>query len=256
MTHLHARIRAGERLIGTFAKTPDPHVVEILGLAGLDFVVADQEHAPIDLGALDLMVLAGRSVGLPVLIRAACAEAPAIWPALDLGAMGAMVPHVRHATEAEAIADAMKYGRGKRGFSPSGRSGLYGTVPAADYRAQMDERSVILAQIEDAEALERLDAIAAVPEVDVLFVGPADLSSSLGCAIDAPELEAAIDRVIAAARHAGKAAGLFVGTGAQVARWAAKGITVFVCGSDQGLLLNAARGLMRTTRPEPEGDRK
>jgi 2-keto-3-deoxy-L-rhamnonate aldolase RhmA len=212
-------------------------------------VVADQEHAPIDLGALDLVAMAGRSVGLPVLIRAACDDPPAIWPALDLGAVGAMVPHVRSGPQAEGIVDAIKYGRGKRGFSPSGRAGNYGTIPAADYRAQSDERSVIFAQVEDAEALDRLEAIAAVPDIDVLFVGPADLSLSLGCAIDAPELDAAIHRVIAAARDAGKASGLFVVAADQVARWAARGITVFVCSSDQGLLLNAARGLIKTARP-------
>lgn len=247
---LRARILAGERLIGTFVKTPDPHAVEILGLAGLDFIVVDQEHAPVGIGALDLMVMAARSVGLPVLIRATHGAAPALWPSLDLGAVGAMVPHVRDAAEAEAIAEAMKYARGKRGFSPSGRAGGYGTEPAEAYRARMDEQSVILAQIEDAGALDRLDEIAAVPEIDVLFVGPADLSLSLGCAMDAPELASAIDRVIAAASAAGKATGLFVGTGAQVAHWAGKRITVFVCGSDQGLLLNAARGLMQVARAE------
>lgn len=242
------RILDGELLVGCFLKTPDPRVAELLGLGGLDFIVADREHAPIDLASLDLIAMAGRSVGLPVLIRSTCAEAPAIWPALDLGAAGVMVPHVRDGATAAAVADAVKYGRGKRGFSPSGRAGAYGTMPAADYRAKADATSVILAQIEDREALARLDEIAAVPEVDLLFVGPADLSLSLGCAMDAPEMEAAILRVIDAARRHGKGAGLFVGSEVEIAPWAARGIGLFVCGSDQGILLNGARRLIQSAR--------
>lgn len=245
---LRQRILEGELLVGCFLKTPAPHVAELLGLGGLDFVVADQEHAPIDLGALDLIVMAGRSVGLPVLIRSTGAVASAIWPALDLGAAGVMVPHVRSGAEADAVAAAVKYARGKRGFSPSGRAGGYGTVTPAAYRAAADAQTVILAQIEDRGALERLDEIASVPEVDLLFVGPADLSLSLGCAMDGPEMEAAILRVIDAARRHGKGAGLFVGSEAQIAPWAARGIGLFVCGSDQGILLNGARRLMRSAR--------
>ena len=181
MSTLRARIRVGEVVAGTFVKTPAPHVVEILGLAGLDFAVADMEHAPIDVGALDGMALAACSVGLPLLVRSTGAEAPAIWPALDLGCSGVMVPHVRSRNDAERVADAVRYARGRRGFSPSGRAGAYGTVNAAEYRGRVDAENVILAQIEDVAALEALDGIAAA-DVDVLFVGPADLSLAMGVA--------------------------------------------------------------------------
>lgn len=244
---LRQRILARERLIGCFVKTPSPQVVELLGLAGMDFVVADREHAPIGTGALDLMTLAGRAVNLPVLIRARNSEAAEIWPALDMGCIGVMVPHVRSATEAGAVAGAMKYARG-RGFSPSGRAGAYGTMPGAEYRRRQDDESVLLAQIEDAAALECLDAIAAVPDVDLLFVGPQDLSLSLGCPADGPELTAAIDAVVLAARQAGKAAGLFVTDPATIPGHVARGITLFVCGSDQGLLLGGAKRLMAAAR--------
>lgn len=247
MTTLRARILAGDRLVGCFVKTPSPQVVELLGLGGMDFVVADREHAPIGTGALDLMALAGRSVGLPVLIRSRTSDAAEIWPALDMGCTGVMVPHVRTADEAVAVAGAMKYARG-RGFSPSGRAGAYGTMAGPDYRRQSDDGSVFLAQIEDAPALDHLDAIAAVPEVDVLFVGPQDLGLSLGCAPDAPALADAIARVADAARRAGKAAGLFVTDPATIPAHVARGITLFVCGSDQGLLLGGAKRLMAVAR--------
>lgn len=244
---LRARIRAGERLTGCFAKTPSPQVVELLGLGGMDFVVADREHAPIGTGALDLMVLAGRSVGLPVLIRSRNSDGAEIWPALDMGCTGVMVPHIRTAEEAEAVAGAMKYARG-RGFSPSGRAGAYGTMVAAEYRRQQDEESVFMAQIEDASALDHLDAIASVPEVDLLFIGPQDLSLSLGCAADAPPMQEAIAAIVAAAQRAGKATGLFITDPATIPGHVARGITVFVCGSDQGLLLGGAKRLMAAAR--------
>lgn len=243
MTDLRARIRRGDCLTGIFQKTPSPHVTELLALAGMDFVVADQEHAPIGRGALDLIALAGRAAGVPVLIRATHASGPAIWPALDMGCCGVVVPHVLSRHDACSVADAMKYARG-RGFSPSGRAGAYGTIPAATYRERADAGTVFMAQIEDAEALARLDEIASVPDVDVLFVGPQDLSLSLGCAVDAAPMQQAIAEVVAAARRQGKAAGLFVADAASIKDWHARGVSVFICGSDQGLLLNAARRTM------------
>ncbi|MCB1385982.1 MAG: aldolase [Nitratireductor sp.] len=253
MRSLRARILAGDRVIGTFLKTPDPHMVELLGLAGLDFIVADSEHAPIDLGALDLMAMAGRSVSLPILFRARGHDPAMISPGFDAGVTGVMVPHVRTAQNAERIADAVKYARGRRGFSPSGRAGGYGTMKPADYRMRSDETSLFMAQIEDEDALNHLDAIAGQGDVDVLFVGPADLSLSMGIAPDDPKMARAIDDVVAAARRAGIAAGLFVGgNGAEVEAWAARGVSVFVCGSDQSLLLGAARQLCATARPANE----
>lgn len=242
--NLRDRINSGECVTGCFQKTPSHQVSEILGRAGLDFAVADMEHGPIGLGDLDRMALGARSVGLPLLIRSTSVAASAIWPALDLGCAGVMAPHVRNGGDAQALADAVKYRRGARGFSPSGRAGDYGTVVAAEYRERMDAESVIMAQIEDRDALDELDAIAGNPDIDVLFVGPADLSLSLGCGMNAPELDSAVEKVIAAAKRAGRAAGMFLGTSAQLPRWREAGMTVFVVGSDQSLLMAGARGLV------------
>lgn len=239
-----ARIRAGETLVGTFVKTPAPQVIEILGAAGLDFAVADQEHAPIDLGAMDLLALAARAVGLPLLSRRWGATPDWVPPLLDLGCAGVMVPHVASRDTAEAVVASVKFSRGKRGISPSPRAGNYGSVGLAAYRERCDAESVVMVQIEDAEALDCLDEIAACPDVDLLFVGPADLSQSLGVGFPSAELDAAIGKVIAAGRGAGVAIGLFVGDESQIARWQAEGVTVFVVGSDQSLLMKGARRLV------------
>ena len=121
-TTFRDRIRAGELLVGSFVKTPSPHVVEILGHAGLDFAVIDQEHAPIGLGQMDMLSLAGRSVGLPLLSRRWGRGTDWIAPLLDLGLTGVMVPHVLDAEGAEAVCDAIRFERNKRGLSPSPRA--------------------------------------------------------------------------------------------------------------------------------------
>ncbi|WGR62199.1 aldolase (plasmid) [Paracoccus ferrooxidans] len=248
MSGLKARINAGETVIGTFVKTPAPHVVEILGLAGLDFAVPDQEHAPLDLGAMDRLALASRAVGLPLVARCLGQSPARISPLLDLGCAGVMVPHVADRGAAEGVVAAVKFGRGSRGLSPSPRAGHYGTLAAPAYTAKSDAETVVMLQIEDREALEGLDDIAGVPDVDVLFVGPADLSQSLGCGFPSAALDAAIIRVIAAARRAGVAAGLFVGDESQIAPWRERGVSVFVCGSDQGLLMKGARRIIEAGR--------
>lgn len=241
---LRARIRAGETVVGTFVKTPAPHVVEILGQAGLDFAVIDQEHAPIELAALDMMALAGRAAGLPLLSRRWGASPDWIAPLLDLGLTGVMVPHVASRAMAEDVCAAVKFARGSRGISPSPRAGNYGAIGLVEYARRCDEASVVMLQIEDAAALGELDAIAACADADVLFVGPADLSQSLRVGLPSPELDRAIAQVIEACGRAGVAAGLFVGDETQIPLWEQRGVTVFVCGSDQGLLMKGARHLM------------
>lgn len=240
---LRTRIKAGELLIGTFIKTPAPHNVEILGLAGLDFAVIDQEHAPIGIAQMDMMALASRAAGLPILSRRWGTSRDWIAPLLDLGLNGVMVPHVMDAADAHAVCDAVRFSRGKRGLSPSPRAGSYSGMNIPTYREHSDAHSVVMVQIEDASALDHLDDIAAIADVDMLFIGPADLAQSMGVSYPSPELDAAILRVIEAGQRAGTAVGLFVGNPAQIADWHARGVTLFVCGSDQSMLRGAATQL-------------
>lgn len=237
---LRNRIRSGELLIGTFIKTPAPHVVEILGHAGLDFAVIDQEHAPISIAQMDMLAMAGRAAGLPLLTRRWGKGRDWIAPLLDLGLSGVMVPHVLDAQDAEDVCDAIKFARGKRGLSPSPRAGNYGGMSIPVYRTTSDAGTIVMVQIEDASALDHLDAIAAIEDVDMMFIGPADLSQSMGCDFPSAELDAAIAQIIEAGQRQSKAIGLFVGDAAQIPAWHAKGVTLFVCGSDQAMLRKAA----------------
>jgi 2-keto-3-deoxy-L-rhamnonate aldolase RhmA len=235
-------------------KSTSAQTVELLARSGFDFLVLDAEHAPFDAGALDRSIGAAHALGLPALVRTPDHGAAMINTCLDMGASGVVVPHVLSGSHAAAIADAIKYGRGKRGFSPSGRAGNYGQVDPAAYRDAADESSNIWCQIEDAEALDHLDEIAADDAVDCLFIGPADLSLSLGCQHpDDPRLTAAIRAIADAGRRHRRAVGLFVPNTEAIPAMMALGITVFICGSDQSLLLGRAKQIVAAfsgLRPE------
>jgi len=231
------RLRAGDSLLTSFIKTPAHAVVEIAGDAGLDAVVLDAEHAPFDAGSLDSALLACRAAAVGGLVRVADARAATLQQALDLGADGLVLPHIVGAAQARQILAATRYRDGCRGFSNSPRAGGYGRANLAEHLTAEDGRHAIVAQIEDREALDHLAEIAAVSEIDCLLVGRADLAVSLGASsLDDPRVEDATLRAIDAARSAGKAAGIFVASLDDLDRFAERGVTLFILGSDQALL--------------------
>ncbi len=242
MTSLRQRIRHRDPVLGTFVKTASHHVIEVLGINGLDFAVVDAEHAPFDLGTLDTMVLAGRAAGIPILVRTPELAAVPIGQTLDLGAAGVVVPHVYTAERALASVNAAKYAAGQRGFSPSTRAGGYGTLDPVAYRAQADADSIVWCQIEDRQAIGNLDEIAAVEAVDCLFIGRADLSLSLG--VDSQkhsDVAAAVKATAEAGNRHNRAVGIHIGDTAEIPDLLAMGITVFVCGTDQGFIAGQTR---------------
>ena len=239
------RLRAGELLAGTWVKTPHPNVVEVLGLSPLDLLVLDAEHAPFDRGQLDVCILAARAAGKPVLVRPASGAHEHILNALDCGADGVIVPHICSADEVRALVRACHYVSGGRGYAGSSRAAAYTTLGMAKHRAQAAGVTVI-AQIEDREAIEAIDDIAAVEGIDALFIGRADLTISYGAATpDDPVVVAAVERVCAAGLAAGRTVGMFVGRTADVPLWRGKGASFFVLASDQEFLLAGAAQLVR-----------
>lgn len=248
MVSFRERLHAGELLVGTWVKTPHPHVVEVLALSPLDLIVLDAEHAPFDRASLDLCVMAARAGGKPVLIRPASSAHEHILNALDCGADGVIVPHVRSATEAREIVRACHYVPGGRGFAGSSRAAGYTTLGMATHRERAKD-VVVIAQIEDVEAVEAIDEIAAVEGVDALFIGRADLTISY--AANTPDdavVVAAVDRICTAGMAAGRTVGMFLGRVGDVPLWRAKGASLFVLQSDQDFLLKGAAGLAAAIR--------
>ena len=241
------RLRAHERLIGTFVKTTSPHVVEVLGRSGLDYLILDAEHAPFDRRDVDQAVLAARAVACPLLVRVPNTRADTLLDVLDLGATGVLAPHVRSATEAAHVLSACRYRGGTRGFSNSSRAGDYGALSMGDLVARADAEVAVLCQIEDRDAVEHVDEIAALDGIDCLFLGRADLTLSYGAAsLSDPVVDAAVERVCAAGRAAGRALGVFLADLRDLARYESLGVTLFLIGSDQSML--RAQGTALTTQ--------
>jgi 2-keto-3-deoxy-L-rhamnonate aldolase RhmA len=238
------RTRAGEVVLGAFIKSASHQVAEVLGHCQLDFIVVDAEHAPFDAADIDRIVLAARTRELPCLVRTPDHSASFIGRCLDLGASGILAPHVTDTAAADRVIAAAKYSADERGFSPSGRAGAFGTTPAAAYRVEADRQNSIWCQIEDASALDHLDAIAAKPDVDCLFVGRADLALSLG--VERPDdakMETALQAVAAAAKREACAFGIYMNDPAEMPGFLKMGATVFICGSDQSWLLAQGRAI-------------
>jgi 2-dehydro-3-deoxyglucarate aldolase/4-hydroxy-2-oxoheptanedioate aldolase len=185
----------------------DAKMVEILDLqGGFDAVWLDQEHCALTLEQIQQATRAARGAELDSFVRLAPTDYATIMRPLEAGAGGIMAAQVRSARQTEQIVQWAKFHpRGLRGINNSGVDGGYGTIPFADYLRKANADSFIAIQIEHVDALEEVDAIAAVKDVDVLFVGPADLSQSMGLPGEwnHPKLWNALERVAQAAKNHG-----------------------------------------------------
>lgn len=248
MVTFRERLLAGDLLVGTWVKTPHPHVVEVLSLTSLDCLVLDAEHAPFDRCALDLCIMAARAAGKTVLVRPQSASPEQILNALDCGADGVILPHIRNAQDAEAAVRACHYVSGGRGYAGSSRAANYTTKGMPAHRAAA-KAVIVIAQIEDVEGVDDIEAIAAVKGLDALFIGRADLT----IAYDAPTPDDAtvvdaVDRIVRVGKAAGRTTGMFLGRVTDVPLWRDKGSSLFILGSDQEFLLQGAERLAEAVR--------
>lgn len=243
MTGFRERLRGGELLSATWVKTPHPHVVEVLALSPLDALVLDAEHAPFDRSSLDLCLLAARSGSKPVLVRPSSNDPAAILQALDGGADGVVVPHVRNQADAEAAVLASHYRTNGRGFAGSTRAASYTTLGMVAHR-KAAQQVLVVAQIEDAEALSQINGIARVEGLDAVFIGRADLTVSLGADTpDDPAVIAAVEDICTKCVAAGTPVGMFLSRQSDIPYWRERGASLFILSSDQDFILAGARAL-------------
>ena len=248
-THFRDRLLSGERLIGTYIKTPSPIVVEVLGFTDLDCLCLDAEHAPFDRMAIDGCVAMARAAQMPVLVRVPNATPEHILNALDCGATGIVAPHICSAEQAQALARACRYGEGGRGYAGSSRAAGYTTRSIAENLARAAMLTTVIAQIEDPVAVDNIDAIAAVEGIDVLFVGRVDLTVAYGATSqDDPRVIAAVEKICAAGLRHKRRIGMFLARPADVPFWAERGASLFLLGSDHSFMLEGAARLANQCR--------
>ncbi len=241
-TSLRSRIDSGEPTIGTFLNLGSPLAAEACALAGFDWLLADLEHGGGGEGALVGQLLAGAAHGVPVLVRVESAERIRSGRVLDLGAAGVMFPRLDTVEQVAAAIRHLRYPpAGDRGVATYNRACGFGLRPGALETA--NDSIVGVVQIESAPALENVEAIAELPGVDVIFVGPTDLSHALGVPgqLESAEFRSALDRVVAAARAVGIPAGILARSNEAARAYLERGFRFLGVGSDSAFIVTAAR---------------
>lgn len=250
---LKEKLAQGKQPLGTFVGTASPAVVECLGCAGLDFVILDNEHSPVEAETTAAMVRAAELRNVTPLARVREISRPAILKLLDVGVQGLIVPDVRSAEDVRRVVDYAKYAPvGRRGFCPSRKDG-WGTDPQCgvlDTMAHFNQETLVIPQCETAEALSDIETIAAMDGVDGIFIGPFDLSISMGMPGDFenPQFRAALARILSACRAAGKPCLIFAGDGAGAAVRFAQGYDAVAMGLDATLLIAGVKAQIAVSR--------
>jgi 4-hydroxy-2-oxoheptanedioate aldolase len=224
---LRARVLRGDAVVGVIVKMPAAASVEMCAAAGFDFVVLDAEHGGGEMLELEHHIRAAESFGIPALVRVGYNDPAEILHALDAGAVGIIVPHVCTAADARAAVQAAHYPPlGRRGLALTTRAGRHTFTDLRAHLARARSDTLVIVQVEDAEAFEHVREVAATPHVDVVFLGPTDLSLSLGHpgAFDHPVVAEAVETFIEAVRREGGAAlGTFARDEADTLSWRARG---------------------------------
>lgn len=238
-------------LLGTFVKIPAPELVEMVARSGLDFVVIDTEHALLSVRDVYSMVTLYAALGVMPLVRVTDHGYGDGQRYLDAGSAGVLVPHVSTVQEAESVAGQYLFPpAGTRGMGFSARAGLWGGLGggSAEYVRFGQDEAARIAMIEDTDAVRDLKEIVAVPGIDGVFIGPGDLSLSMGLPMGDPQVVSAIDGAIETAVAAKVPVGTVVPGPAEARRRADQGCSFLMVSNDTGLFRGAVDRMVKGVR--------
>ena len=255
MSSLRGRALGGEPLLGCFVTWPAAGVTELLALTGFDFLVIDAEHGFFSIESIEAMVIAADGAKLPAIVRVPSCTAAEVGRSLDAGAAGILFPRGDGCATVRAAIESAKYPPdGKRGLAGV-RANRYGTLPLDRFVREANESTAIIVQIETAGALSELPQIAAEPSLDVLYVGPNDLTQALGVPGQYGDrrYREALARVASEAKASSKAAGIMLGRADQIPPLRDLGYSFFTT-SDRTLVVESARA-WRAALPAAGGRR-
>lgn len=261
-SNLKQRLAAGEAVFGSFVFIPSPDIIEIMAMAGFDYVVVDMEHSPKSWETVGNMVRAADIHGLPLLIRVRENHEKTILEALEIGAAGVVIPFIQTAEDVRRASQAVNYApRGMRGTCTLTRAARYGSLRAGfvEHTQQENDRLVIIGQVEDTVGLENIDEIINCdPPLDALIVGRSDLASSMGKPgkVEEPEVLAATDRILKTAASR-KPRPVPVGIGLyapdEAPKWIDRGCKFFFYSADTGIMLNASSAAAKAFHAAMQG---
>ena len=242
------RLQTGETVIGTMIQeVRTPAIAQILKQIGFDFFMIDMEHGSYSLETAADIIRVGRLLDMCPFVRVRSPEYHLIAGPLDHGAMGVMLPRVENREHVETLVKSMKYPPlGKRGCSSDAPHAEYDFGPLTEFIEINNQDTLVIAQIERKVAIENIDDLLSVPGVDVAFVGPEDLSVSMGIPGETghPLIEEAVETVIAAAQRHNVVPGIHIFDVADLESWVGKGMRFYMYSSDLSFIMEAgAAGL-------------
>jgi 4-hydroxy-2-oxoheptanedioate aldolase len=248
---LKRKLQKGEVVIGPFMNCSYGAFIEIVGLAGFDYAIIDMEHGPLSVETAEDLCRAAQGVGLAPIVRVRKNDAPQIQRALDIGSAGVQVPQIETKADAEAVVRAAKYQPlGMRGISFYTRASDYTVFGISGYTDRLNQEQMVLVHVEGRRGLENLDQILTVPHIDVIFLGPYDLSQSFGIPgqVNDPRVVKGMEEATAKIRAAGKWAGTFAGDAETAKRWIKTGVQYISLGVDVGIFARACRALVEQVK--------
>ncbi len=247
---LKRKMQAGQTAIGAFQPFYCPEAVEMVGMLGYDFMIFDAEHGPMSVESCLQMIRAAEIAGTTPIVRIAENQRQNILRYLDAGAMGVQMPMIQTKEDAQAVVDAVKY-------PPVGLRGLAGVRAATwgikrslgDYVKQANEETMIITHVENLAAAKELPRMLEIPEIDVIFIGPTDLSSSMGLhgQLDNPEVVKLVGELAKQIRDGGKAAGTIAGTPDMFKRVKDQGFN-YIAYNVGAMIVTAGRNYLAATR--------
>jgi 4-hydroxy-2-oxoheptanedioate aldolase len=243
------KLRGGEFVrVAGMSRVTDPWLAEVIGMSGYDVIWFDMEHRAYGYDVINPISLACRATGIDLMVRLLKTGYTAPMRALEFGANGLMVPHCRSVEEARQWVEWTRFPPlGKRGFDGAGADANYGLADPLEYMRHANQDTFLVLQVEDREAVDCVDQIAAVEGFDLLFVGPGDLTISYGVPMqfEHPDVQRAIDRVANAAARHGKWWGMPTGSPESAQALLDRGARFITCGGDHGALVDGLRGSLQ-----------
>jgi 4-hydroxy-2-oxoheptanedioate aldolase len=246
--YLKDALKNGKTVLGPFLKLTDPAVVEVMGFAGFDFVIIDQEHGPISIQNTQNMIRAAESVGITPVVRVNKNEETSILRTLDIGAQGIQIPQINNKENAINAVKSVKYSpQGERGVCRYVRAANYSSMDKYKYFEYANQETIIISHIEGVEGINNLEEILSVPELDVIFIGPYDLSQSLGIPgkVNDPLVIEKMKEVIKKCKKRNIAVGTFADDTETAKFWISLGVQYMSFSVDVGILYDASKNTIK-----------
>lgn len=244
--NIKERLARGEQVIGTMVTVFDnPEIAKMLKVCGFDYFIMDCEHGHFDYQSVGNICTVAREAGIPVIVRIPEPRREVVLKYTEMGATGLMLPNCETVEQARALVEYSKYyPLGNRGVSLlRGHTGFDKVDSAVDYMQRTNAENILMIQIESPKGVENVDKMLSVEGIDAAFIGPNDLSQSMGIMgqTDNPRFLAAVDHVIATAKAKGKYSGIHLMSVPALEPWVAKGMTLNSWANDVVFMMNAAK---------------